>query len=465
MGTSGSDAVWGVHGQRGRAGAGRGGRGDGLSDDLWRDRARHRGHAGGRNGRTPGVSCDGPGLALVAENVAIRFAVLLAAGALACSYGDGAARSDVDPTWGGALESSTGDAQAWAWDLPRGVDPPPQRAENPTTAAKVALGRQLFYDPTLSGNETYACATCHEQALAFTDGMPVSTGSTGEQTSRNAPSLVNSAYASFLTWSNLVLRDMEAHAIVPLFNDQPIEMGASFFQDEIIERLAAQERYVVDFAVAFPERPSPEQISWTTIVDALSAFQRSLVSFESPYDRWLDGDASALTPEARRGLTLFTSPRLGCSRCHAGRLQSLAFPTRADERPAHWSELFRNTGLYNVDGRYPQANPGIVEFTGDPGDDGKHRIPSLRNVALTAPYMHDGSIPTLDAVLDHYAAGGRTLDGMHAGVGADHPNKDALVSGFELAACDRRDLIAFLLSLTDESVLKNPQLSDPAGGP
>lgn len=392
--------------------------------------------------------------------VDVGLATMAVVAASACSADAAQTQAD-EPDGGGPLDDVPVDPQSWSWVLPDAVEPPPAIPENPITLAKVELGRYLFYDKRLSGNETYSCATCHEQALAFTDGEAISTGSTGGRTSRGAPTIINSAYATYMTWSNLVLRDFESHALVPLFGDTPIEMGASYFQWEILERVAADEDYQVRFAEAFPGVAPDEQISWTTIIFAISSFQRALLSFAAPYDRWLDGDVDALSPAAERGRRLFFSDRLRCGDCHAGRLLSRAFPTSMYEKPASWDELFANTGLYNLDGHYPEQNPGIAEFTGDPGDDGRHRIPSLRNVGMTAPYMHDGSISSLDGVLDHYAAGGRTLDGEHAGVGADNPNKDPRVSGFDLSMPERTDLLAFLYCLSDEEVLENPRFADP----
>ena len=394
-----------------------------------------------------------------------RLAVASVLGTLMSTCLDEATSAGLEPELGGTPDGDApNDPQSWSWVLPTAVEPPAVPPQNPMSNAKVDLGRRLFYEPRLSGNETHTCATCHVQELAFTDGQPVSTGSTGGETTRGAPSLINTAYAQYYTWSNLVLRSFENHALVPLFGEEPIEMGASYFQEEILERLASDPEYPALFALAFPERDTDERITWTTIIYALASFQRSMISFEAPYDRFLNGEPDALSPAAERGRRLFFSERLACGSCHVGRLLSLAFPTMSADVPPTYRSQFRNTGLYNLDGHYPPQNPGIVEFTGDPADDGKHRIPSLRNIGITAPYMHDGSVLSLNAVLDHYAAGGRTITGDLAGVGAENPNKDPSIAGFALTIQERTDLIVFLYSLTDLEVLENPRFASSFAG-
>jgi cytochrome c peroxidase len=162
---------------------------------------------------------------------------------------------------------------------------------------------------------------------------------------------------------------------------------------------------------------------------------------------------------AQRGLALFMSERLECFHCHGG----FNFTDSVDHQGSVSPELaFHNTGLYHVDGGYPEGAQGLFEITDDPADRGRFRAPTLRNVAVTAPYMHDGSIETLGGVIDHYAMGGRTLAaGPNQGVGADNPLKSKFVSGFILSPRERADLIAFLESLTDADFLSDPRYSDP----
>lgn len=355
----------------------------------------------------------------------------------------------------GALVPSTHDFGLPAW-APRPLEP----AANRTTADKVELGRHLFYDTRLSLDGTMACASCHEQARAFTDGLAVSPGVTGQITPRNAMSLANVAYFPVLTWGNPLMKHLEQQALVPLIGQEPVELGLAGKEQEVIARLAAEPVYRDLFPKAFPEAGG--EISLATVVRALAAFQRSLISMRSPYDRYrYEGQVDAISESAIRGEALFFSERLECHHCHNG----INFAdTVLHERNKAGEVAFHNTGLYNLDGKglYPAPNFGIAEITGRPEDMGRFRAPSLRNVAVTAPYMHDGSIATLDEVIDHYAAGGRTIaSGPNAGIGRTNPLKSSFVPGFTLSAAERADLIAFLMSLTDESFLRDPRHSNP----
>ena len=204
-----------------------------------------------------------------------------------------------------------------------------------------------------------------------------------------------------------------------------------------------------------------------TITRALAAFQRTLISGESPVDRYRRGDRTALSESERLGQALFFSERLECFHCHGG----LGFTGTFDFEGKSAPEVeFHNNGLYNIDGEgaYPAQNTGLHQFTLRPEDMGRFKAPTLRNIALTAPYMHDGSIATLEEVLDHYAAGGRTLtDGPHAGVGSENPFKSGFVKGFELTSQERAGVLDFLRALTDSSFITDPRFANPwpAGGP
>lgn len=349
---------------------------------------------------------------------------------------------------------------AYDFGLPGWAPKPLEPAANRTTAAKVELGRHLFYDTRLSLDGTMACASCHEQARAFTDGLAVSPGVTGEITPRNAMSLANVAYFPVLTWGNPLMKHLEQQALVPLIGQEPVELGLAGKEGAMIQRLSAEPRYRTMFAAAFPEAQG--EISLATVVRALSAFQRTLISLSSPYDRYrYEGDVDAMSDSAIRGEALFFSERLECHHCHNG----INFAdTVLHERNKAGEVAFHNTGLYNIDGKggYPMPNIGIAEITGRPEDMGRFRAPSLRNVMVTAPYMHDGSIATIDAVIDHYAAGGRTIaSGPNAGVGRTNPLKSSFVPGFTLTKQERADLIAFLTTLTDEQFLRDPRFSNP----
>jgi cytochrome c peroxidase len=333
--------------------------------------------------------------------------------------------------------------------------------------AKAELGRHLFYDMRLSGNGTESCATCHEQERAFTDGRARAVGSTGEVHPRGSMSLVNVGYAAALTWGNPTLTRLEDQALVPMFGEHPIELGLPQPGTALLGRLRAEPRYQALFAQAFGVEGDPFTIDHVT--QALATFERTIISARSPYDRYhTERDDAAISAAARRGETLFFSQPLSCFRCHGGFTFSGAvdFEGRREElegrREGHVE--FHNTGLYNAAGAlsYPPPNTGIYEFTKKPEDVGKFKAPTLRNIAVTAPYMHDGSIATLEDVLAHYAAGGRTIaSGPYQGIGHDNPNKSPTVRGFALSPEQREDLIAFLRSLTDESLLHDPRFSNP----
>lgn len=350
--------------------------------------------------------------------------------------------------------------RAWQWDLPPGFPTPRVPEDNPMSAEKVELGRFLFYDARLSGNQTQSCATCHRQELAFTDGAAVSVGSTGDRTARGSMSLVNVAYVPTLTWANPALVSLEDQALVPIFAEHPVELGLSGMEDELVRRLREDARYPGLFAAAFPGDAEP--ITIANVVRALASFERSIISARSPYDRWLyGGDDASMSESAKRGMELFFSERLECFHCHSG--FNFTDSVAHDGQPLP-ENGFHNNGLYNVDGRggYPEANRGLYDHTGQARDMGRFRAPTLRNIELTAPYMHDGSLATLDDVLDHYAAGGRTIEtGPNAGVGSESPLKSVFLHGFELTARERADVLAFLRSLTDEAVLGDPRFADP----
>jgi cytochrome c peroxidase len=313
--------------------------------------------------------------------------------------------------------------------------------------AKVDLGRRLFYDSRLSRNQTYACATCHQQQRAFTDGRARAIGSTGGVHPRSAMTLTNAGYNASYGWADPARRTLETQMLVPLLNDHPIEMGLAGHEEEIVQRFqTAEDR--ARFAAAFSIDAAP---TLANIVKAIASFERTLVSGSSPLDRYLyHDDRAALSPSAQNGMALFFSTRLRCSECHGG--FNLSGPVDFDVAKTHPAPAFHNTGLYDVDGAgsYPAEDRGLKDATHDPKDMGRFRAPTLRNIAVTAPYMHDGSIATLEGVLDHYASGGRRSR-----------FRSRAVTGFTLTARDRADLLAFLTSLTDDAFLANPAFAPP----
>ena len=345
--------------------------------------------------------------------------------------------------------------------LPRGFPKPPIPPGNPITEAKVRLGRYLFYDKRMSLNGTTSCATCHRQELAFTDGLVRAVGATGQTHPRSAMSLVNLAYNGAFNWSDPTVHSLEEQALKPMFSTDPIELGLNVIQADFLKLTRADPAYRLLFPQAFREESNPHTIE--NIAKALAAFERTIVAGASPYDRFrYERDGNAISESAKRGEVLFfLDGGPSCFRCHGGFNFSDAVEFVGGSRsPAE----FHNTGLYNLAGpiSYPLPNAGLYQHTKRTGDIGKFKAPTLRNIALTAPYMHDGSIATLGEVLDHYAAGGRTIaDGPFAGVGHDNPTKDKLIHGFYMTPRNRADLVAFLDSLTDEGLIHDPRFADP----
>lgn len=329
------------------------------------------------------------------------------------------------------------------------------------TPAKVELGRHLFYDKRLSADRTMACATCHEQARAFSDGKRTAVGVTREASKRNTMGLSNVGYFPTLTWGNPRVESMETQVLLPIFGERPVEMGMAGKETLLFERLRGEPIYHRLLAKAFPEKgrvATANLYSLSTVTRALAAFLRTLLSFNSPLDRHKYGrDTNAISATAQRGETLFRNGKMGCYKCHG----SLYFTDNVKHARIETPEKnFHNTGLYNEDGKgtYPPGHAGIAEFTGRDDDMGKIRTPTLRNVALTAPYMHDGSTPTLEEVIrSHYAVKGRAV---HAGKPAN-PLRSQLIGGFQISDDELRDLVEFLKSLTDESFVKNPKFSNP----
>lgn len=358
------------------------------------------------------------------------------------------------------LNSTVSATPAYEWNLPEWLPKPVVPIANPMSAVKVELGRQLFYEPRLSVTGDFSCASCHIQTLGFTDGKTVSVGATGEVHPRNAMGLTNVAYNSVQTWANPLMRDLETQSLVPLFGEHPIEMGLGGREKELLTTLESDRDYAQRFAAAFPDASQP--VTVRHLVQAIAAFERTLISANSPYDRYrYGGQPKAISAAAKRGEALFNSERLECFHCHGGFNFS---DSTMHDRLAFKEIAFHNTGLYNLNaqGAYPPDNPGVYEITQNPAQMGHFRAPTLRNITLTAPYMHDGSITTLEDAIAHYAQGGRTIStGQYAGVGRENPLKSTFISGFTLTATERDDLIAFLDSLTDEAFIQNPAFSDP----
>jgi cytochrome c peroxidase len=262
-----------------------------------------------------------------------------------------------------------------------------------------------------------------------------------------------------LTWANPLQKALEKQALVPMFGEDPIELGLSGMEEKLLARVREVPRYKTLFAAAYPGQSDP--VSLDHIVKAIASFQRTLISGRAPYDAFKAGQAKTISASAQRGEELFFGEKTECFHCHGG----FNFTGASDYEGKGFIEIeFHNTGLYNVDGkgRYPGRNTGVHEVTGNDEDMGKFKAPSLRNIAVTAPYMHDGSIATLEEVIEHYNAGGRTVArGPNAGVGSTNPYKSEFIKEMGLTPGEKRDLVAFLRTLTDSTFLRDPRFSNP----
>lgn len=346
------------------------------------------------------------------------------------------------------------------WNIPANYPLPVVLSDNPVTEAKFQLGRHLFYDTRLSGNGTKSCASCHQQDKAFTDGLAQGIGATGELHPRSSQALVNVAYNASVNWANISTVRLEQQPAVPLFGEFPVELGINDAnKDQVLANIKAEPQYTTLFTQAFPTETNT--IDFEHIIKALVTFLRGLNSFNSPFDQYEAGNPVAISASAKRGMDLFFSETTECFHCHGG----INLTQSSYDRTQNFADVvFFNNGLYNLNGTgdYPAGNQGIYELTAKTSDKGRFRPPTLRNIALTAPYMHDGSIPTLEAVVRHYAAGGRVISsGPYAGDGRANPNKSNFVRQFDLTEQEVQDLVAFLESLTDQDFVTNPRFANP----
>lgn len=303
---------------------------------------------------------------------------------------------------------------------------------NVSNADKVELGRLLFFDPILSQNNDMSCASCHNPDLGFTDGNPQAIGADGITLQRSAMSLWNVVYNTNFFWDGRA-STLEEQTDTPLTNQD--EMAST--PDEIESELQAIPEYVSLFEKAFGNADS---VTYENVQNAIAAFERTLVTDNSPFDKYAAGDVNALTAAQRRGLGLFRSAATRCFECHAA-------PTFADES-------FSVTGVPDLPNQVHDAGRMEIEST---SLDGTFKAPTLRNIALTAPYMHNGAFAALEEVLDFYAKGGGRDDGVE--------NIDIHVLGFELNEQEKADLVAFMYALTDESDLPEIPSSVPSGLP
>jgi cytochrome c peroxidase len=302
---------------------------------------------------------------------------------------------------------------------PLGLPSMPVPGDNPVTAEKAALGRRLFYDKRLSFNDTLSCASCHNPLLGFADGRSRSVGAGGKMGVRNAPSIANAAYNRFFFWDGRAA-SLEDQVGVPM--EDPIEMNQPHAVTE--SRIGTDATYRRQFASAF----GPGPVTIGKIEKALASFERTLLSADSPFDRYeFRGDKTALGPAAIRGLAIFKDPQKGnCAACH----------TIGKDYALFTDGKFHNTGL-GVNGEGELTDLGRYEETKVERDQGAFKTASLRNVAQSAPYMHDGSLKTLNDVVDFYAGGGNS-----------NPYLDKEMKPLNLTRRDRSDLVEFLKSLS-----------------
>lgn len=299
---------------------------------------------------------------------------------------------------------------------PAGFPDIPFPAENPFTIEKWELGKKLFYDRMLSVDYSTSCASCHQPALAFTDGLVKSKGAGGEIASRNAPTLANVAYQPYYMKEGAI-PTLEMQILAPIQEHNELNFDIVL----LAERMKQVPAYVIMCREAFNREPDPY-----VITRAIATFERTLVSGDSPYDRYIyKKQDNQLSMAAQRGMQLFFSERTGCGSCHNG----FNFTNYS----------FENNGLHEV-----YADNGRRRLTGKAEDEGRFKVPTLRNISLTAPYMHDGSISTLEGVIEHYNSGGK-----------NHPSKSEKIKPLGLTRTEQTELLAFLHSLADKQFTGN----------
>ena len=302
--------------------------------------------------------------------------------------------------------------------VPPGFPTPVFPDGNGLTPARWMLGKKLFYDPIMSSDGTRSCASCHHAAKAFSDTVAFSPGIANRPGTRNAPTLANIGYHPYFTREGGV-PTLEMQILVPIQEHNEFDFNILL----IVDRLLRDTAYVRMSREAYDRDPDA-----FVITRSIACFERTLVSGQSPYDLYhFQGKNEVLTTVEKRGLNLFFSEKTDCSQCHTG----FNFT----------NYTFENNGLY---ADYP--DPGRFRLTELESDRARFKVPTLRNISLTSPYMHDGSLTTLEAVVEHYNAGGYP-----------HPNKNALIRPLGLTAGEKADLVAFLNSLTDQAFVRNPK--------
>jgi len=305
--------------------------------------------------------------------------------------------------------------------VPLGLPPLPVPADNPLTAETIALGRRLYYDKSLSIDGTVSCATCHDPNAGFAEHEAVSTGVGNKKGTRNSPTVINSAYNGLQFWDGRA-PSLEKQAEAPMTN--PVEMAHTL--TGVVQRLQKDVNYRDEFKKAW----GTDQNTIEMVTKSIASFERTVLSGNSPFDRfYYGGDKSALSESAQRGLKIFVDPKRGnCAVCH----------TIGEKSALFTDNKFHNLGI-GADTRGEFVDTGRYSQTKSEADMGAFKTPTLRNCAQTAPYMHNGTMPTLRDVLSHYVAGGNS-----------NPHLDKDMHEITLTGQDRKDLIEFLESLTGE---------------
>lgn len=312
--------------------------------------------------------------------------------------------------------------------------------------AQQQLGHYLFFDTRLSINNTKSCSSCHNPAFAFSDGYRTSATALGENVLHNAPSLINGVYLKKYDWANLNATNFLEQIKRPLYGNHPVELGLDKHIATLQQQFAKDSLYKILFKKAFPQTDSLYTLQ--QIETAIVEYEKTLISTESNFDK------QELTPNEYNGLKLFTSNLLNCVVCHPPPYFTLATTTN------NIDSMYANIGLYNINNKneYPKQDEGLSVITKNKKDNGKFKIPSLHNVMLTAPYMHDGSVATINEVIDIYARGGRKFNNED---GKLNTNKHQLIKGFAITPREKQDLIAFLNSLTDSSIFYKQTFQNP----
>jgi cytochrome c peroxidase len=303
---------------------------------------------------------------------------------------------------------------------PLGLPPVPVPRDNPPTAETIALGRRLYYDTALSADNTVSCATCHNPSMGFTDAKPVSNGVQNKTGTRSAPTVINSAYSELQFWDGRA-PSLEKQAEGPMAN--PVEMAHSL--TGIVAQLQKDASYRDEFKQAW----GTDEITIDMVTKSIASFERTVLSGDSPFDRfYYGGDKNALSASAQRGMKVFQNPKRGnCAVCH----------TMGKNYALFTDNKFHNIGI-GADTRGEFTDTGRFSQTKNVADMGAFKTPTLRNCTQTAPYMHDGSMPDLKSVIDHYIGGGNSNP---------HLDKQMHVLDF-LSGQEREDLLEFLKSLS-----------------